>query len=372
MPAVSANQSTPKVKRKTIQPDLPGTISGASNPEAIPDTIAYELFLRSIADYRPEAALKDTGLNDDQIVTLLSYIHSFEAVIGTLDYGARHAKTSGRGVDRLGQLQKQREQYLDRELGQHLPRTLGVEAGNKIRSYLNRRVTPKTKKLPVRTGGAYVYSNAWSDGENIYGSGTIYADYGDYNQYLVTTTVSSPNGSRWSTSQTGWDYASITDTEYLPIMPNGGTFTVESVFEGDNVYLASATNSATVTKVASIVLAQATPLPPQTVAPPTTNSNSSAQITAQISFSDDTIPSDYVEVELMQAANMNLVDYTVGGNTGDGTTKGNSNRVVTSRLVQLAPARSTGPSTYPLPAQDSSDRLQPSATLSVSIISALV
>ena len=36
-----AIQNTQQVKRKPIQPDLPGTISGASNPQAIPDTIAY-------------------------------------------------------------------------------------------------------------------------------------------------------------------------------------------------------------------------------------------------------------------------------------------------------------------------------------------
>ena len=48
-----ANQNTPQVKRKPIQPDLPGTVSGATNPEAIPDTNAYELFMRSVADYHP-------------------------------------------------------------------------------------------------------------------------------------------------------------------------------------------------------------------------------------------------------------------------------------------------------------------------------
>ena len=36
-----SNQAKLQVKRKPIQPDLPGTVSGATNPEAIPDTVAF-------------------------------------------------------------------------------------------------------------------------------------------------------------------------------------------------------------------------------------------------------------------------------------------------------------------------------------------
>ena len=37
-----SNQAKPQVQRKPIQPDLPGTVSGATDPAAIPDTVAYE------------------------------------------------------------------------------------------------------------------------------------------------------------------------------------------------------------------------------------------------------------------------------------------------------------------------------------------
>src|SRR4029077_1714152 len=80
--------------------------------------------------------------------------------------------------------------------------------------------------------GIYIYCNGWQSGGNVYGPGTITSDYGDYDQYLVTTTVIAPDGSRYSTSQAGSDYAAITITSYLPIIPDDGTFTVESVFEG--------------------------------------------------------------------------------------------------------------------------------------------
>lgn len=129
---------------------------------------------------------------------------------------------------------------------------------------------------PVVGDGVYVYSNAWYDGENVYGSGTLSSDYGDFNQYLVTTTVVAPNGSRTSTSQTGWDYSAVTDTEYLPIWPNDGTFTVESVFEGTNGYVSSALNAVAVVPQVSVGSAVAVPALPSV--------GNTVQIVASISF----------------------------------------------------------------------------------------
>jgi hypothetical protein len=96
----SASQNTPQVKRKPIQPDLPGTVSGATNPEAIPDTVAYELFMRSVADYPSEYVFKDSGFSGDQITNLLSFVRSFEIVIGALDHAARHIKGARRGTEK--------------------------------------------------------------------------------------------------------------------------------------------------------------------------------------------------------------------------------------------------------------------------------
>src|SRR5688572_24730750 len=255
------NQVKPQVKRKPIQPDLPGTISGASNPEAIPDTVAYELFMRSIADYPSENVFKEMGLESDQIRHALHHLQSFESVMTLFDRGARDIKSSRSGTDKLAQLQQKKDEYIEREFNHYLPKVLGADGGSKLRSYINAHVKPKTKKVrTIQTArrhhapgfGVYVYTNAWQEGENVYGSGTITSHYSDLNQYLVTTTVVSPNGSRWSTSQTGWDFAALTDTEYLPIMPNDGTFTVESVFEGSDGYVASAFNVETVGPSVSI------------------------------------------------------------------------------------------------------------------------
>ena len=85
----------------------------------------------------------------------------------------------------------------------------------------------------------------------------------------------------------------------------------------------------------AVALASAIPAPPLTVPAPTTLSNSTARIVAQIAFSDDTVSTDWAEVELFQAANPNLVSYTVGANTGEGVTTG-GNRLVT---VTAGPAK---------------------------------
>ncbi len=350
----STNQKASQAKRKPIQPDLPGTISGASNPEAIPDTVAYELFMRSIADYPSASVFKDSGLTEDQIANLLSYVSTFETVIGSLDHGVRQVKRTRRGTEKLAQFQKQREEFLDRELNHYLPRNLGAETAKKLRLFINGRVKPKTKKVssviarqssteanprisgrsksrnsvlsnnhtlrPISTDGVYVYCHGWKDGSTVYGSGTVSSDYSDFNQYLVTTTVISPAGTRSSTSQTGWDYAGVTDTEYLPIMPNDGRFTVEAVVEGTNGYVGSATNEVTVAPQVYVAGAMAAPQLLTTVPGTVT-------IVAQIGFTEGTPINTTAVVELNAGANLNSVAYTVNTPTGDIASTVN-NRVV--------------------------------------------
>lgn len=102
----SPNQNTRKLERKMIQPDLPGTVSGTASPESIPDTIAYELFMRSISDYPSASLLQDIGLHDDQIANAMNYLSSFEQVISLFDREARSIKKAGNGSVKLKQLQR--------------------------------------------------------------------------------------------------------------------------------------------------------------------------------------------------------------------------------------------------------------------------
>src|SRR5688572_2977003 len=147
-----ASQNSSQVKRKPIQPDLAGTVSGATNPVAIPDTVAYELFMRSVADYPSENVFKDAGLHCDQIKIALNYVQSFELAMSLFDQDARKIKASRSGADKLGHLQKKKEDYLERGMNHYLPLILGAEGGSKIRSYISARVKRKTKKVPASNG----------------------------------------------------------------------------------------------------------------------------------------------------------------------------------------------------------------------------
>jgi hypothetical protein len=126
-----SNQVKSQVKRKPIQPDLPGTVSGATDPEAIPDTVAFELFMRSISDYPSESVFKDAGLRGDQIRNALNYVQSFELAMSLFDRDARKIKGSRSGTDRLAQLQKKKEEYLERGMNHYLPMILGADGGIK-------------------------------------------------------------------------------------------------------------------------------------------------------------------------------------------------------------------------------------------------
>ena len=376
-----SSQSKTRVNRKTIQPDLPGTISGASNLDSIPDLVAYELFMRSISGYPSESVFKKAGLTDDQIVTAMNSVQSFESVMSLFDRGARDIKSSRSGTDKLAQLQQKKDEYIEREFNHYLPKVLGADGGSKLRLYINAQVKPKTKKVrTIQTArrhhapgfGVYVYTNAWQEGENVYGSGTITSHYSDLNQYLVTTTVVSPNGSRWSTSQTGWDFAAVTDTEYLPIMPNDGTFTVESVFEGSDGYLASAFNVETVGPSVSIKTAVA--VPPVISGPGTVN------IMGEIQFSEGVPAGTEAIVELNETSNLQNVSHQAGQASGNGV-EGTSNiRVIrvgggpgVRAIVWPINVTSTGSNRFPsLPNVVINDVRIESVTPGVSILTEII
>lgn len=105
--------------------------------------------MRSIADYPSENVFKDAGLHGDQIRNALNYVQSFELAMSLFDQDARKIKGSRSGTDKLAQLQKKKEEYLERGMNHYLPMVLGAEGGSKIRSYINGRVKPRTKKVPV-------------------------------------------------------------------------------------------------------------------------------------------------------------------------------------------------------------------------------
>jgi hypothetical protein len=68
----------PQAQRKELKPDRPGTINGATDAASIPDTVAFELFMRSMAEFPCEAAFQKAGLDVEQMIRALSYLQTFK------------------------------------------------------------------------------------------------------------------------------------------------------------------------------------------------------------------------------------------------------------------------------------------------------
>ena len=144
------------------------------------------------------------------------------------------------------------------------------------------------------------------------------SNYGDYSQYLVTTTIVTPNGSRYSTTQAGWDYAAVTDTGYLDISTDDGTYTVESYFEGTNGYVSS--DFITVTVAAQVSVGRVLAVPPSVLP------GSGLAIVAAINFTSGVTSNAAAVVELNETENFNNVLYDPGTPTGTGVTNTSINR----------------------------------------------
>jgi len=69
--------------------------------------------MRSIADYPSENVFKDASLHGDQIRNALDYVQSFELAMSLFDQEARKIKGSRRGTEKLPQLQKKKEEFLE-------------------------------------------------------------------------------------------------------------------------------------------------------------------------------------------------------------------------------------------------------------------
>ena len=89
-----ALQTQPAQQPSAATPDAPGTINGATNPELIPDDVAYRLVLLAIAEpqnpsdaqqARFRAKIGPAGLNDDDTAALLIIVVAFQKQLDALN-----------------------------------------------------------------------------------------------------------------------------------------------------------------------------------------------------------------------------------------------------------------------------------------------
>lgn len=261
--AQTDKSSNVKIKNKTLpkSPRIKKIISGAKEPKQIPDNVAYELFLRTVAEGNARALVKRTGLTDEQVEKVMVAAYSVNHYIESLDRMAKELKlkqtaaTKQQTKIKLLDLQKKKEQIIAERVEIHLKKALSNEAEDKLEDFVETEVKGNLKKILVsddspqiketafiktslkrQNGGElYLYSAGWNDGFNVYGSGSLSEQYTSNTSYRATTTVISPSG-RSNTTQSDWDYATVSNNTGLSIGIEDGTYQIQADFEEQSGY----------------------------------------------------------------------------------------------------------------------------------------
>jgi hypothetical protein len=238
-------------QRRQLQPDLPGTVDGSASPSSIPDSVAYELFLRTLGRSASRELAERIGLEDANTDSLLSEANWFEQGIPHFYKAFHEASTSQQPAVRRDSLRKQREAYIAKVSELFLPRSLGESGAMKLLSYIRSEIKRKIKRIPVaairqankwrsidiedKGGNLYIYADSWYENANVFGAGAVTADYANLDDrvYEVTTTITAPDGLRYSASSEEGNSA-VVNIHALSIEENDGRYTVESVLEGED------------------------------------------------------------------------------------------------------------------------------------------
>lgn len=146
------------------KPDPPDTISGAKNPEMIPDRVAYVLIFRTIATpqgtefekARSRAWTKRLGLGFDEATggELIKAANEFATQVKPLDQQAHEIKNrtwpnpDAATMAQLAALQAQKEALVN-QIVASLPARLGQEQAGKLHLHMTNRLKAKMKIAPV-------------------------------------------------------------------------------------------------------------------------------------------------------------------------------------------------------------------------------
>jgi hypothetical protein len=321
---VKAKKPTARMRdkraRQTPPVKLPGTISGADKPQAVPDNVAWELFLRTVGENNARQLVERAGFQEDQdrnsVDRIVSEAKSLNETLEINDKQARLLKDAknrrlGFRIEsdpqlktELSRIQASKDENVARVVGRYLLDGLPKADWQKLQTFVNTEVKGNIQVIPARAlkeaklrqsgadkaktlaqtprkyahaaqgggGNVYLYSAGWNDGANVFGSGTLSEQYGSGTSYLVTITVTSHSG-RANTTQNDWNYATTTNTTGLSIGIEDGNYAIQAQFEQQDGYydedgnfigtgsfpIGSSTNS--VVLAPSIILSSATITP---------------------------------------------------------------------------------------------------------------
>jgi hypothetical protein len=332
----------------------------------IPDRMAYELFLRTVGEFNARGLIEHAGFNEDQVDRIVGEAKSLNEILNSNDEAARRIKENKTNLSasnvktELAKIQANKNETIDRTVNRYLSNSLRTEGMSKLKDFIdsevknNIQVIPKPKsesskgevafiKTSTRSslqssGNLYLYSAAWQDNMDVFGSGTLSEEYESQTSYKTIVTVTSPSG-RSNTTESDWDYATITHNTGLSIGMENGSYTVQADFEQAEGYYDEYKNFITTgstnvgSSASSVFLAprvgvRAIRINP--IAPNTNNTVNSltAEIATDISFSRG-FPTNPVLIDLNRLSNPNSVSYSIGNPTGGTAVPGSGYRSVT-------------------------------------------
>ncbi len=373
--------------------------------EEIPDKIAFELFLRTVGENNARSLVERSGFNDEQTEIVVKEAKSLTKLVESFDQSAREVKTAKTSrADKVGQLkiwETRKQEAVSRAIDHILPTILGEENWQKLAEFINANIKSKIRKIPVsslqsnkqkspnfskvafvknsavQTGGnVYLYSDAWQDGINAFGSGTLVEDYTSYTSYSVTTTITSPSQNRSNTTNSYWGYATISNTSGLSLGSEDGHYSVQSVFEADaggyydewgNYYNLGTYNVGSTSgeiEVPPRITLVSVLLDP-TVLPPVIGRISNA--TATVRFSEQVLAGTQIAVELDDSRTSGNPSYEVGQTVFNPVGNGMAQSVRTATVKKTTDASDVN-LIYPFKLIDSGNGTTGTGTVNVNVI----
>ncbi len=307
--------------RQTLNFGKTKTINGRQ--KVVSDAIAYELFFRTVGANNALGLIERAGLKKEKAEKVVVEAQSLNNAYESGEQSKRElreskSKSASEKLNGFRFVKEQNAANLNHVVADLLPLQLGSDDWKKFQNFIDTEVKPNIQTIPVASLGKnknsrrdsktqfiktsynraaqtgdniHLYSASWTEGNNIFGSGTLSEDNVSYSSYQITTTVTSPSG-RTNTTTGDWSYATVENATGLSKSLEDGIYTVQVTFDADaggyydewgnyNSYGTYNVGSATSSLVASPSL-EVTQIQPESVTLYSGTTNPSPRPTSQI------------------------------------------------------------------------------------------
>jgi hypothetical protein len=324
----------PAVQRATTSA---AKTEGAKAP-AVPDAIAYELFVRTAAESSPRVLAEKLELEEPEAAELFREARALQQLLANYDNAnlaalRRYKSSPGpQSAARLNELMRQKASYLADFRETSLPRGLTEAGARKVHDYVTDRVRKNIKKVAAESvsqgAGAqlaaadagqahvYLYADAWQRDATVYGAGAAVTDFPGLTEGVLrsSTTVTAPRGTRHATGRAEGGASASVSVQALPVKHDDGDFTVEAVFEVAAANVRPLGTLVFQTPVPAQVFVGSTAVNPTSVVGgrrPSGSSSVTATVTTTIATTTGVPNGTPVGVELIEMGNLNNITYSV-------------------------------------------------------------